>query len=93
MPLYVLGLEGMTRRMQHYEVAAWHPWLVIAALGAALICVGIGFQIAQLVVSIRNRSSLRDETGDPWDGRTLEWVTASPPPAFNFAVMPNVTTA
>jgi cytochrome o ubiquinol oxidase subunit 1 len=91
MPLYVLGLEGMTRRMQHYDVAEWHPWLVVAAAGAALILVGIGCQIAQLVVSIRNRDALRDFTGDPWDGRTLEWITASPPPAFNFAVMPNVT--
>ena len=91
MPLYVLGLEGMTRRMQHYDVAAWHPWLIVAAVGAALILAGIGCQIAQLVVSIRNREALRDLTGDPWDGRTLEWITASPPPAFNFAVLPNVT--
>jgi cytochrome o ubiquinol oxidase subunit 1 len=93
MPLYVLGLMGMTRRMSHYDVAAWHPWLVAAAVGAVLILIGIGCQIAQLVVSIRNRNSpaLRDETGDPWDGRTLEWITYSPPPAFNFAVMPNVT--
>jgi cytochrome o ubiquinol oxidase subunit 1 len=90
MPLYVLGLEGMTRRMHHYDVAEWHPWLVIAAGGAALIFVGIGFQVAQLIVSIRNRDSLRDLTGDPWDGRTLEWITSSPPPAFNFAVMPDV---
>jgi cytochrome o ubiquinol oxidase subunit 1 len=91
MPLYVLGLEGMTRRMQHYDVPEWHPWLLIAACGAALILAGIGLQIVQLVVSVRNRESLRDRTGDPWDGRTLEWSTSSPPPAFNFAVMPNVT--
>jgi cytochrome o ubiquinol oxidase subunit 1 len=91
MPLYVLGLEGMTRRMQHYDVAEWQPWLVLAAGGAALILAGIGCQIAQIVVSIRNRAALRDLTGDPWDGRTLEWITGSPPPAFNFAVMPNVT--
>jgi cytochrome o ubiquinol oxidase subunit 1 len=91
MPLYVLGLEGMTRRMQHYDVAEWHSWLIVAAGGAALILMGIGCQVAQLVASIRNRVSLRDLTGDPWDGRTLEWITGSPPPAFNFAVMPNVT--
>ncbi len=90
MPLYVLGLMGMTRRMQHYDVAAWHPWLLVAAAGAALIAVGIGCQIAQLVLSIRWRESLRDETGDPWDGRSLEWATASPPPVFNFAVLPDV---
>ncbi|THD46992.1 MAG: cytochrome o ubiquinol oxidase subunit I [Bradyrhizobium sp.] len=91
LPLYVVGLEGMTRRMQHYDVPEWRPWLLIAAGGAALILVGIACQIIQLIVSIRDRERLRDTTGDPWDGRTLEWITASPPPAFNFAVMPNVT--
>jgi cytochrome o ubiquinol oxidase subunit 1 len=91
MPLYVLGLMGMTRRMQHYDVAAWQPWLIVAAGGAVLILIGIGLQVAQIIVSIRNRAELRDRTGDPWDGRTLEWITGSPPPAFNFAVMPNVT--
>jgi cytochrome o ubiquinol oxidase subunit 1 len=90
MPLYVLGLMGMTRRMQHYDVAAWHPWLLIAAGGAAIILIGIILQIAQFVVSIRRREELRDETGDPWNGRSLEWATPSPPPAFNFAVLPNI---
>ena len=89
-PLYVLGLMGMTRRMQHYDVAAWHPWLLVAGVGALIILAGIVLQVAQLVVSIRRRESLRDLTGDPWDGRSLEWATASPPPAFNFAVLPNV---
>jgi len=93
MPLYVVGLMGMTRRMQHYDVAAWHPWLLIAAGGAAIILIGIGLQIAQLAVSIRRREQLRDETGDPWNGRSLEWATPSPPPAFNFAVPPNVQAA
>jgi cytochrome o ubiquinol oxidase subunit 1 len=90
MPLYVLGLLGMTRRMQHYDVAGWHPWLLVAAAGAFIILCGIGFQVAQLVVSIRTRDSRRDTTGDPWDGRTLEWATASPPPLFNFALLPEV---
>ncbi|MFL5197095.1 MAG: cytochrome o ubiquinol oxidase subunit I [Microvirga sp.] len=90
MPLYYLGLLGMTRRMQHYDVAAWHPWLIVAACGAVVILAGIGLQVAQLIVSIRRRQALRDETGDPWNGRSLEWATASPPPAFNFAVLPNV---
>lgn len=90
MPLYVLGFLGMTRRMQHYDVAAWHPWLLVAAAGAGLILIGIIIQIAQLAVSIKNREALRDVTGDPWDGRSLEWATASPPPAFNFAVLPHV---
>ena len=90
MPLYVLGLMGMTRRMQHYDVAAWHPWLLVAALGAAVILAGIVLLIAQLAVSIHRREQLRDTTGDPWNGRSLEWATASPPPAFNLAVLPQV---
>ena len=88
MPLYVLGLEGMTRRMQHYDVAEWHPWLLVAALGAVVVLCGIVFQVVQLVYSIRHRAELRDEFGDPWNGRSLEWATPSPPPAFNFAVLP-----
>jgi cytochrome o ubiquinol oxidase subunit 1 len=90
MPLYVLGFMGMTRRMQHYDVAAWRPWLLLAAAGALVILAGIILQITQLVVSIRRRAALRDETGDVWNGRSLEWSTASPPPAFNFGVLPNV---
>jgi cytochrome o ubiquinol oxidase subunit 1 len=81
----------MTRRMQHFDVPEWRPWLTIASVGAGLILAGIVCQIIQLVVSIRHREALRDVTGDPWDGRSLEWATASPPPVFNFAVMPDVT--
>jgi cytochrome o ubiquinol oxidase subunit I len=91
MPLYAVGFLGMTRRMQHFDVAEWRPWLAIASVGAGLILVGIICQTMQLVVSIRHREALRDATGDPWDGRSLEWSTASPPPVFNFATMPNVT--
>jgi len=90
MPLYYLGLEGMTRRLQHYQDTSWQPWLVVAGLGALVILAGIACIAIQLYVSIRNRDSLRDRTGDPWDGRTLEWSTASPPPAWNFAVLPKV---
>jgi cytochrome o ubiquinol oxidase subunit I len=90
MPLYVLGLEGMTRRMQHYDRAEWHPWVLLAGAGALIILGGIALQVAQLVVSIRNREQLRDRADDPWDGRSLEWATTSPPPAFNFAVLPRV---
>ena len=90
MPLYVLGLLGMTRRMQHYDNVAWQPWLVAAAIGAVVILAGIVCQLVQLVVSIRTREQRRDATGDPWDGRTLEWSTASPPPAWNFATLPYV---
>jgi cytochrome o ubiquinol oxidase subunit 1 len=91
MPLYAVGMLGMTRRMQHYDVAVWRPWLMIAGVGAVVVLAGIVCQIMQLVVSIRDREALRDRTGDPWDGRSLEWATASPPPAFNFAFMPDVT--
>jgi cytochrome o ubiquinol oxidase subunit I len=90
-PLYAVGFLGMTRRMQHYDVPEWRPWLMLASVGAVLILIGIIFQIAQLVVSIRDREELRDHTGDPWDGRSLEWATASPPPVFNFAVLPDVS--
>jgi cytochrome o ubiquinol oxidase subunit 1 len=90
MPLYVLGFLGMTRRMQHYDVAEWHPWLIVAAVGTVIILAGIVFQAIQLIYSIRHRDELRDTTGDPWDGRTLEWATASPPPVFNFAFTPHV---
>jgi cytochrome o ubiquinol oxidase subunit 1 len=90
MPLYVLGLLGMTRRMQHYADVSWQPYLIVAEIGAVVILCGIVATIAQLVVSIRTRESRRDRTGDPWNGRTLEWSTASPPPAYNFAVLPQV---
>jgi cytochrome o ubiquinol oxidase subunit 1 len=91
MPLYAVGFLGMTRRMQHYDVAEWRPWLMVAGVGAVIILAGIICQIMQLVVSIRDRELLRDVTGDPWDGRSLEWAVSSPPPVFNFAVMPDVT--
>jgi cytochrome o ubiquinol oxidase subunit I len=90
MPLYVAGLLGMTRRLQHYDVAAWRPWVLVAGIGIIIIMAAAACQVVQFVVSIRRREQLRDETGDPWDGRSLEWATASPPPPFNFAMLPNV---
>jgi cytochrome o ubiquinol oxidase subunit 1 len=88
MPLYVLGLMGVTRRMSHFEDPSLQIWFQIAAFGAALIAIGIACFIVQLVVSFIRRESLRDLTGDPWNGRTLEWSTSSPPPAYNFAFTP-----
>lgn len=90
MPLYVLGFMGMPRRMQHYDNPAFQPWLIVAEIGALVILAGIVFTGIQLWVSIKNRKALADETGDPWDGRTLEWAMSSPPPEYNFAVIPQV---
>jgi len=89
-PLYAVGLLGMTRRMQHYDLALWRPWVLAAGVGILVFMCALACQVIQLVVSIRRREELRDFTGDPWNGRSLEWSTASPPPAFNFAVLPNV---
>jgi cytochrome o ubiquinol oxidase subunit 1 len=90
MPLYALGLMGATRRMQHYADPEWQPFMVVAFVGALFILLGIVFTVLQLVVSIRNRHHNRDLTGDPWNGRTLEWSIPSPPPAWNFALLPQV---
>jgi cytochrome o ubiquinol oxidase subunit 1 len=90
MPLYVAGLLGMTRRLQHYDVAPWHPWVLAAGFGTLVLLASAACQVTQLVVSIRRRAEFIDRTGDPWDGRSLEWSTASPPPAFNFAIGPRV---
>jgi cytochrome o ubiquinol oxidase subunit 1 len=90
MPLYVLGLMGVTRRLSRFEDPSLQIWFVIAAFGAALIAAGIGAFLMQLFVSFRNREALRDLSGDPWGGRTLEWSTSSPPPAYNFAFTPIV---
>jgi len=90
MPLYVLGLMGVTRRVSHFEDQSLQIWFQIAAFGAVLIAVGIAAFVIQLVVSFKRREALKDETGDPWDGRTLEWSTSSPPPPYNFAFTPRV---
>ncbi|MER9593662.1 cytochrome o ubiquinol oxidase subunit I [Mesorhizobium sp. M0244] len=89
-PLYTVGLLGMTRRMQHFDVPAWYPWVLVAGAGMIITTAGVIAQIIQLVVSVRQREALRDVTGDPWDGRSLEWATPSPPPVFNFAALPHV---
>ncbi|MDX7876559.1 cytochrome o ubiquinol oxidase subunit I [Aeromonas veronii] len=91
MPLYVLGFMGMTRRISQQLDPAFHPWLVVAAVGAALIAIGVLCQVIQLIVSIRDREQNRDLTGDPWGGRTQEWATSSPPPFYNFAIEPKIT--
>ncbi|MBV8469638.1 MAG: cytochrome o ubiquinol oxidase subunit I [Burkholderiaceae bacterium] len=90
MPLYVLGLMGVTRRLSHFEDPSLQIWFQIAAFGAVLIALGIASFIIQLLVSFMKREQLRDVSGDPWGGRTLEWSTASPPPDYNFAFTPVV---
>ncbi|MDN0084764.1 cytochrome o ubiquinol oxidase subunit I [Crenobacter sp. SG2305] len=87
-PLYQLGLMGVTRRLSHFENPSLQVWFVIAAFGAFLILLGIVSMLIQFWVSFRRREALRDVTGDPWDGRTLEWSTSSPPPPYNFAFTP-----
>ena len=90
MPLYVLGLMGVTRRLRVFDDPSLHIWFIIAAFGAFLIACGIGSFLIQIGVSIKNREKLRDTTGDPWNARTLEWATSSPPPDYNFAFTPVV---
>ena len=89
-PLYVLGLMGVTRRLNRLPDDSMQIWAYIALLGAISVALGILSMIIQFVVSYRNRVALRDVTGDPWDGRTLEWSTSSPPPDYNFAFTPRV---
>ncbi|OTP65879.1 Cytochrome O ubiquinol oxidase subunit I [Caballeronia sordidicola] len=92
MPLYVLGFMGATRRMNHYDTPGWQPYMIVALIGALIILLGVVLQITQVVVSVvkRNSPAYKDVTGDPWNGRTLEWATSSPPPVYNFAVLPVV---
>ncbi|QQD20074.1 cytochrome o ubiquinol oxidase subunit I [Spongiibacter nanhainus] len=90
MPLYVLGLMGVTRRMSQFDDPSLQIWFQIALVGAVLIGIGIITVLYQYYASYRKRDQLRDETGDPWNGRTLEWSTSSPPPQYNFAFTPKV---
>lgn len=87
-PLYALGLMGATRRLDHYDASlGWQGLFIVAAIGVCVIILGIAFQVLQFIVSIRQRNNNRVD-GDPWNGRTLEWATASPPQEYNFAVIP-----
>lgn len=89
-PLYVLGLMGVTRRMRVFDDPSLQIWFAIAAVGAFMIAAGIAAMLIQFAVSIWKREALAETTGDPWDGRTLEWATSSPPPAYNFAFTPRI---
>ena len=89
-PLYILGFMGATRRLNHYDVPAWRPLFIIAGIGALFVFLGVCFQVFQFILSIKKRKEYADTTGDPWNGRTLEWSTTSPPPFYNFAKIPKV---
>jgi cytochrome o ubiquinol oxidase subunit 1 len=90
-PLYILGLMGATRRLDHYDPSTgWRPLFIVAAVGATIIALGFFLQLLQIFTSFKHRKENRDVTGDPWNGRTLEWSTTSPPPFYNFAVIPEV---
>jgi len=93
-PLYILGFMGASRRLDHYDASqiGWQGLFIVAGFGFVIICFGAALQILQIVVSIKQRKENRDSTGDPWNGRTLEWATSSPPPIYNFAIIPEVTT-
>lgn len=92
LPLYILGLMGATRRLDHYDASTgWQSLFLVAMLGVSVIFIGISLQIVQLIVSIKNRKKLAERASDPWNGRTLEWSTTSPPPFYNFAIIPVVT--
>ena len=91
-PLYILGLMGATRRLDHYPAyTGWQPLFIVAGVGVFIIALAVLFQFIQLIISYRKRNDNIDTTGDPWDGRTLEWSTSSPPPFFNFAILPEVS--
>ncbi|WP_371866468.1 cytochrome o ubiquinol oxidase subunit I [Duganella alba] len=89
-PLYIMGFMGVTRRMNHFDDPSLQIYFIVAAIGALIIAAGIGAFLVQIGVSVLNRKKLRDVTGDPWNGRTLEWATSSPPPDYNFAFTPVV---
>jgi len=91
-PLYILGLMGATRRLDHYDASlGWQGLFIVAGVGVLIIFAGVGVQLLMFYKSIRNRKQNMDTTGDPWNGRTLEWATSSPAPVYNFAVIPTVT--
>jgi cytochrome o ubiquinol oxidase subunit 1 len=89
MPLYILGFMGMTRRLSQHIDHEYFPLLAVAAFGTFVILCGVVCQAIQYIVSIRDRKQNIDVTGDPWNGRTLEWSTSSPPPFYNFAKIPD----
>jgi cytochrome o ubiquinol oxidase subunit 1 len=92
-PMYILGLMGATRRLDTYDASTgWQPFYVLMFIGGVVIAIGTALQLAQIIASVIQKRRLHDSTGDPWDGRTLEWSVPSPAPSYNFPVIPQVTT-
>lgn len=92
-PLYILGLMGATRRLDSYDGSrGWQPLFIMAFIGGLIIMLGVALQFIQIIATFMQKRHLADTTGDPWDSRTLEWSTNSPPPSYNFAVIPEVKT-
>jgi len=90
-PLYILGFMGATRRLDHYDASTgWQGLFIVAGCGLIIIAAGAALQVLQIIVSIKERKQ-NIAGNDPWNGRTLEWATTSPPPSYNFAIIPTVT--
>ena len=87
-PMHQLGLDGMTRRVYTYlPETGWGPLNLAASLGALTIAASVAVFLVNLVRSRRGGAPAGD---DPWDGPTLEWATSSPPPPYNFHLLPTV---
>jgi cytochrome o ubiquinol oxidase subunit 1 len=90
-PMYILGIMGATRRLDHYDASTgWQPFYIMMFIGGLIIMLGVGLQLVRIVASFIEKKRLADTSGDPWNGRTLEWSTSSPPPFYNFALIPTV---
>ena len=91
MPLYIMGLMGVTRRLNQFQDTSLHIYFIVALIGGLLVFCGILSFVMAMVVGWIQREKTRDLTGDAWgDGRSLEWSTSSPPPDYNFAFTPVV---
>lgn len=90
-PMYILGLMGATRRLDHYDKSTgWQPLFILMFIGGVVIMIGVALQLAQILASVIQKNRLRDTTGDPWNGRTMEWASASPPQFYNFTIIPRI---
>ena len=88
-PMHWLGLDGMPRRINTYDSSmGWDFWNLFATVGSWVIALGVLVFVWNFFASLRKGEE--DRTGDPWDGRTLEWSISSPPPPHNFTEIPTV---